>query len=76
MQSHIEELTDTKEQPVYLPGDKICLRLRATHEVNLGSVWAVFRKLPERLETLGDPYITLPGKHYSLSVPGGIGKDE
>ncbi len=67
VQRYIEEFTDTKEQPVYLPGDKIRLRLRITHEVNLGSVWAVFRKLPNRVETLGDPYITVQAKHYSLS---------
>ena len=73
VQRHIEEFTDIAEQPVYLPGDKIRLsRLRATHEVNLGSVWAIFRKLPERVEALSDPYIALPGKHYLLSRAGAL----
>ena len=72
VQRYIEEFGDTKEQPIYLPGDNIRLRLRATHEVNLGSVWAVFRKLPERVEAPADPYITLPGKHYSLSRAGAV----
>jgi hypothetical protein len=53
-----------------VPGDKICLRLRISHSVNLGGVWAVFRRLPERGEELHDPYITLPGKHYLLSRAG------
>ena len=72
----VEELSDTEEQPVYLPGDKICLRLRATHGVNLGSVWAVFRKVPERWQAPGDPYITLEGKHYSLSRAGALRASE
>ncbi len=77
VQRHIEEeFRNLEEQPVYLPGDKICLRLRAAHEVNLGSVWAVFRRLPERAEALGDPYITLPGKHYPLSRAGAIRASE
>ncbi|MDP8949677.1 MAG: hypothetical protein M3N00_05455 [Actinomycetota bacterium] len=67
---YIEEFRDAEEQPVYLPGDKICLRLRAAHAVNLGSVWAVFRKRPEGREAPGDPYITLPGRHYSVSRAG------
>jgi hypothetical protein len=67
-----EEYASIEEQPVYLPGDRICLRLRAAHEVNLGSVWAVFRRVvvgvPEGGgRTTGDHYITLEGKHYSLS---------
>ena len=76
VQRHIEEFRDTEEQPVYLPGDKIRLRLRATHEVNLGSVWAIFRKLPERVETLGNPHITLPGNHYLLSRAGAVRASE
>jgi hypothetical protein len=71
-QRYIEEFGDAEEQPVYLPGDRICLRLRITHEVNLGCVWAVFRKLPERGEAPDDPYITLPGKHYRLSQAGAL----
>ena len=63
----VEEVRVTEEQPVYLPGDKICLRLRVAHGVNLGSARALFRKVPERWEAPGDPYITLEGKHYSLS---------
>jgi hypothetical protein len=66
-----EEYAGIEEQPVYLPGDRICLRLRTMHEVNLGSVWAVFRRLvavPERgRRATGDHYITLMGKHYPLS---------
>ena len=76
VQRHIEEFRDAEEQPVYLPGDNIRLRLRATHEVNLGSVWAVFRKLPERVEAHADPYITLPGKHYALSRAGAVRASE
>ena len=30
-------------------------------------MWAVFRGLPEQGTELVVPYITLPGKHYSLS---------
>jgi hypothetical protein len=45
---------------------QVSLRVLAAHEVNLGKVWAIFRKLPEGEESR-DPYITLPGKHYSLS---------
>ena len=71
-----EEFRDAEEQPVYLPGDRIYLRLRVAHEVNLGSVWAVFRRLPKRGEALSDPYITLPGKHYSLSRAGGARTSE
>jgi len=40
-----QEFGEAVEQPVYLPGDRICLRLRVTHEVNLGRVWAVFRRV-------------------------------
>ena len=76
VQRYIEELGGIEEHPVYLPGDRICLRLRAAHEVNLGSVWAVFRKLPERGEASGDPYITLSGKHYSLSRAGVVRASE
>lgn len=71
-----EEFRDAEEQPVYLPGDRIYLRLRAMHEVNLGSVWAIFRKLPERGGVPSDPYITLPGKHYSLSRAGAVRTSE
>jgi hypothetical protein len=74
-----EEFRDAEEQPVYLPGDRICLRLRAAHEVNLGSVWAVFRKLlPEGGggEATGDAHITLAGKHYSLSRAGALRASE
>ncbi len=71
-----EEFGDSEGQPVYLPGDRICLRLRAAHEVNLGSVWAVFRRLPEKGEATGDPYITLAGKHYPLSRAGAIRASE
>jgi hypothetical protein len=71
-QRYIEEFGVTEEQPVYLPGDTICLRLRISHSVNLGSVWAVFRRLPERGEEPGVPYITLPGKHYRLSRAGSV----
>jgi hypothetical protein len=75
-QRYIEEFGDAEEQPVYLPGDRICLRLRITHEVNLGCVWAVFRRLPERGEAPDDPYITLPGKHYALSRAGAVKASE
>jgi hypothetical protein len=75
-QRYIEELGDTEEQPVYLPGDTLRLRLRISHSVNLGSVWAVFRRLPERAEVPGVPYITLPGKHYRLSRAGSIRASE
>jgi hypothetical protein len=73
---YIEEDTDAREQPVYLPGDSVSLRLRASHEVNLGSVWAVFRRLPEGGEAPHDPYITLPGKHYRLSRAGPVRASE
>jgi hypothetical protein len=73
---YIEEVSDAGARPVYLPGDRICLRLRVTHEVNLGSVWAVFRRLPERGQALSEPYITLAGKHYSLSRAGGVRTSE
>jgi hypothetical protein len=76
-QRYIEELAVPEEQPVYLPGDSVSLRLRASHEVNLGSVWAVFRRLPERKrKVLADPYITLPGKHYALSRAGAVRASE
>ena len=75
-QRYIEEFGNTDEQPVYLPGDAICLRLRISHSVNLGSVWAVFRRLPERGEEPGVPYITLPGKHYQLSRAGSVRASE
>ena len=46
MQRYIEEeFGKSAELPVYVPGDTIRLRLRITHEVNLGSVWAVFRRV-------------------------------
>lgn len=70
VQEYIEEFRDVEERPIYLPGDKICLRLRATHEVNLGGVWAEFRRLPEAGEVPENPYVTLPGKHYRLSQAG------
>jgi hypothetical protein len=70
LQEYIAAFSDAGEWPIYLPGDTICLRLRATHEVNLGGVWAVFRRLPEDGEVSEDPYITLPGKHYRLSQAG------
>jgi hypothetical protein len=73
---YIEEVSDAGAQPVYLPGDRICLRLRVAHEVNLGSVWAVFRRLPERGQALSEPYITLAGKHHSLSRAGGVRTSE
>ncbi len=77
MQRYIEEESrDNEEWPVYLPGDKICLRLRAAHEVNLGNVWAVFRRLSEWRRESGDPYITLPGKHYTLSRAGAVRASE
>ena len=45
--------------------------------MNLGSVWAVFRRLPEQVrEVLADPYITLPGKHYALSRAGAVRASE
>ncbi len=75
-QRYIEEFGDTQEQPVYLPGDTIRLRLRISHSVNLGSVWAVFRRLPERAEAPGVAYITLPGKHYRLSRAGALRASE
>jgi hypothetical protein len=73
---YIEEVNDAGEQPVYLPGDRIYLRLRVAHEVNLGSVWAVFRRLPERGQALGEPYLILVGKHYSLSRAEGVRTSE
>ncbi len=79
VQRHIEEeFRDAEERPVYLPGDRIRLRLRATHEVNLGSVWAVFRRvLPERRRPPRDPYIiTLAGEHYALSRAGAMRASE
>jgi hypothetical protein len=71
-----EESRDTQEQPVYLPGDSIHLRLRVTHEANLGSVWALFRRRPKRGEALSATYITLPGEHYSLSRAGAVRTSE
>ncbi len=48
--------------------------------MNLGSVWAVFRRLPEQVrEVLADLYITLPGlpgKHYALSRAGAVRASE
>ena len=71
IRSYIEEDTkDTEEQPVYLPGDTISLHLRVSHEMNLGGVWAVFRRLPEGGVAPIDSYITLPGKHFRLSQAG------
>jgi hypothetical protein len=75
-QRYIEEFGDAAELPVYLPGDTLCLRLRISHRVNLGGIWAVFRRLPERGEVSGDPYVTLPGKHYRLSRAGQIRTSE
>jgi hypothetical protein len=72
VQRYIEELRGPGEPPIYLPGDRIGLRLQAVHEVNLGSVWAVFRKLPERGETSDASYITLPGEHHPLSRAGSV----
>ena len=66
----------TREQPVYVVGDTICLRLRTSHSVNLGGVRAVFRRLPERREELRDPYITLQDEHYLLSQAGPIRASE
>jgi hypothetical protein len=73
---YLEELAVSEEQPVYLPGDAISLRLRISHSVNLGSVWAVFRRLPELGVAPGDTYITLPGKHYRLSRAGAVRTSE
>jgi hypothetical protein len=74
---YIEDLAVSEEQPVYLPGDTISLRLRISHSVNLGSVWAVFRRrLPELGVAPGDTYITLPGKHYTLSRAGAVRASE
>ncbi len=75
-QRYIEEFGEAAEQPTYLPGDRLRLRLRTTHEVNLGGVWAVFRKLPDQGEALADPYITLVGKHYGLSRAGALRASE
>jgi hypothetical protein len=75
-QRYIEEFGVPEEQPVYLPGDTISLRLRISHSVNLGGVWAVFRRLPELGVVLADPYITLPGKHYALSRAGAVRASE
>jgi hypothetical protein len=75
-QRYLEEFALPEAQPVYLPGDTIRLRLRVSHEVNLGSVWAVFRRLPERGEVAGDPHITFPGKHYTLSRAGAVRASE
>ncbi len=73
-----EESRDTEEYPVYLPGDKLSLRLRIAHEVNLGSVWALFRRVlvPEEKEAPADPYITLVGKYYPLSRAGVVRASE
>ena len=83
VQRYIEqEFREAEEQPVYLPGDRICLRLRVTHEVNLGSVWAVFRGVagrvvaPEGSGEASEPYITLVGRHYPLSRAGAIRASE
>ena len=75
-QRYMEEFGETEEQPVYLPGDRLRLRMRTTHEVNLGGVWAVFRRLPERGRVPDDPRITLPGKHYRLSQAGALRASE
>jgi hypothetical protein len=72
VQRYIEEVRDIEEPPVYLPGDRIGLRLQAVHEVNLGGIWAVFRRLPERGETSDGPYLTLPGEHRPLSRAGPV----
>jgi hypothetical protein len=72
VQRYTEELRDIEEPPIYLPGDKIGLRLQAVHEVNLGGVWAVFRRLPERGKTSDGPYITLSGEHHLLSRAGPV----
>lgn len=74
-----EEFGDGEEYPVYLPGDRIRLRLRAAHEVNLGSVWAVFRRLPQRRRRAAptDPcIITLAGEHHALSRAGAMRASE
>ena len=85
VQRYIEqEFREAEEQPVYLPGDRICLRLRVTHEVNLGRVWAVFRRVAGGVvapeggggEVSGEPYITLVGKHYPLSQAGALRASE
>ncbi len=84
LQRYIEqEFREAEEQPVYLPGDRICLRLRVTHEVNLGRVWAVFRRVAGGVvapeggeEAWGEPYITLVGKHYPLSQSGALRASE
>ena len=44
--------------------------------MNLGGVWAVFRRLPERGEAPDDPCIILPGKHYRLSQAGALRASE
>jgi hypothetical protein len=75
-QRYMEEFGETEEQPDYLPGDRLRLRMRTTHEVNLGGVWAVFRRLPERGRVPDDPRITLPGKHYRLSQAGALRASE
>jgi hypothetical protein len=69
---NIEEFTDIEEPPICLPGDRIGLRLQAVHEVNLGGVWAVFRRLPERGKTSEGPYIRLSGEHHLLSRAGPV----
>ena len=71
-----EEFGVAEEQPVYLPGDTIYLRIRVSHEVNLGSVWAVFRRLSEGGVAPGGSYIALLGKHYRLSQAGPIRASE
>ena len=76
VQRYIEEFGAIEEQPVYVPGDTICLRLRISHSVNLGGVWAVFRRLPERGEEQRYPYITLQDEHYLLSRAGSIRASE
>ena len=78
VQRYIEEFRDIEEHPVYLPGDKLSLRLRVAHEVNLGSVWGIFRRVEAvvvpkmrrgtKVRSSGEPHcITLEGKHYPLS---------
>jgi hypothetical protein len=64
-----------EEYPVYLPGDTIYLRLRVSHEVNLGGVWALLRRLPRREMVIAERssyYPEVGGKHYRLSGAGGV----
>jgi hypothetical protein len=74
-----EEHAGIEEHPVYLPGDRISLRVRVAHEVNLGKVWAVFRRvvLPKGIgRIIGNNHITLAGNHYPLSRAEGVRASE